>query len=93
MADLKINYANTRSAGNTVKQKSSEFSDLLRAIHEQNEELKSHWQGADADSYTKKISEQEQVMKNLKSAMDEMGEYLVKVANAYEEAMESNKIN
>ena len=92
MADLKINYANTRSAGNMVKEKASEFSDLLAEIHTQNEELKTHWQGADADSYTKKISEQEQVMKNLKSAMNEMGEYLIKVANAYEDAMESNKI-
>ncbi len=91
--NLKIDYQATRSTGNNVKSNASEFKSLLNDIHTQNEDLKQHWQGADADSYTSKITEQEQVMNKLQATMDEIGDYLIKVANAYEQAMEDNKVS
>lgn len=91
--DLKIDYGATKQTGSNVKSCAGEFKTLLNEIHGQNESLKSHWQGADADSYTTKISEQEQVMNKLQASMDEIGDYLIKVANAYEQAMEDNKIS
>lgn len=91
--NLKIDYQATRTTGNNVKSNASEFKSLLNEIHNQNEDLKQHWQGADADSYTAKITEQEQVMNKLQASMDEIGDYLIKVANAYEQAMEDNKVS
>ncbi len=91
--NLKIDYQATRTTGNNVKSNASEFKSLLNEIHNQNEDLKRHWQGADADSYTSKITEQEQVMNKLQVSMDEIGDYLIKVANAYEQAMEDNKVS
>ena len=91
--NLKIDYQATRSTGNNVKSNAGEFKSLLNDIHTQNEDLKQHWQGADADSYTSKITEQEQVMNKLQATMDEIGDYLIKVANAYEQAMEDNKVS
>ncbi len=90
--NLKIDYQATRTTGNNVKNQAGEFKTLLNEIQNQNEELKQHWQGADADSYTSKITEQKQVMDKLQASMDEIGDYLIKVANAYEEAMEENKV-
>ena len=91
--NLKIDYQATSTTGNNVKSNASEFKSLLIEIHNQNEDLKRHWQGADADSYTSKITEQEQVMNKLQVSMDEIGDYLIKVANAYEQAMEDNKVS
>lgn len=91
--NLKIDYQATRTTGNNVKSNAGEFKSLLSEIHNQNEDLKQHWQGADADSYTTKITEQEQVMNKLQASMDEIGDYLIKVANAYEQAMEDNKVS
>lgn len=91
--DLKIDYGETKQTGTNVKSYAGEFKTLLEEIHNQNEDLKSHWQGADADSYTSKISEQEQVMNKLQASMEEIGDYLVKVANAYQQAMEDNKLS
>lgn len=91
--DLRIDYQATRTTGTAVKSDVEEFKSLLNEIHSQNEELKTHWQGADADSYTSKITEQEQVMNKLGTTMDEIGDFLIQTANAYEQAMESNKVS
>lgn len=90
---LRIDYQATKTTGNNVKADAGEFNALLQSIHSQNESLKKHWQGGDADSYTKKISEQEKVMNKLQSSMEEIGNYLIKVAGAYQQAMEDNKIS
>ena len=58
-----------------------------------NDNLKTCWKGADADSYTGKIAEQAQVMNKLQATIQEIGEYLVQVGNAYEQAMNENKLN
>ena len=91
--NLKIDYQATRTTGNNVKSNASEFKSLLNEIHSENEDLKPDGQGADADSYTSKITEQEQVMNKLQVSLDEIGDYLIKVATAYEQAMEDNKVS
>lgn len=91
--DLRIDYQATRTTGTSVKNDAEEFKTLLNEIHSQNEELKTHWQGGDADSYTSKITEQEQIMNKLSTTIDEIGDFLIQTANAYEQAMESNKVS
>lgn len=90
--DLNINYQETRNTGNQVKSQADQFGSLLGEIQSANDELKNCWKGADAQSYTQKIDEQAQVMKKLQATIDEIGVFLVKVGDAYEDAMESNKM-
>lgn len=91
--DLKIDYQATKSTGNQVQSYANEFNTLLNDIKGLNEQLKSSWKGDDADSYTGAITEQAQVMDKLKNSIDEIGKFLVSVGNAYEQAMEENKIS
>ena len=90
--DLNINYQETRNTGNQVKSQADQFGSLLGEIQSANDELKNCWKGADAQCYTQKIDEQAQVMKKLQATIDEIGVFLVKVGDAYEDAMESNKM-
>lgn len=90
--DLNINYQETRNTGNQVKSQADQFGTLLGEIQSANDELKNCWKGADAQTYTQKIDEQAQVMKKLQATIDEIGVFLVKVGDAYEDAMESNKM-
>ena len=90
--DLNINYQETRNTGNQVKSQADQFGSLLGEIQSANDELKNCWKGADAQSYTQKIDEQAQIMKKLQATIDEIGVFLVKVGDAYEDAMESNKM-
>lgn len=90
--DLNINYQETRNTGNQVKSQAEQFGSLLGEIQSANDELKNCWKGADAQSYTQKIDEQAQVMNKLKATIEEIGAFLVKVGDAYEDAMESNKM-
>ena len=57
-----------------------------------NDSLKNCWKGADADSYTGKIAEQAQIMNKLQTTIQEIGEYLVSVGDAYEKAMNDNTL-
>lgn len=93
--DLKINYQASRDTGNQVKYKGDEFQDLLNKIKNVNTELQSYWQGSDATKYSNAVSEQAQTMQKLADKISEIGEFLVKVGDAYEEAATSNasKIN
>lgn len=90
--DLKIDYQETKSTGNQVQSYAGEFNSLLNDIKGLNEQLRSDWKGDDADSYTTEINEQAQVMDKLKGSIEEIGKFLVDVGNAYEQAMEENKI-
>ena len=90
--DLKINYEATRTAGKNVQSYAGDFKSLLNAIATYNNNLKQSWKGQDAESYTRKITEQAQVMDKLQKTIQEIGEFLVTVGNAYEKAMEENKI-
>lgn len=91
--DLKINYQLTDEAGVNVSNRAQEFDSLLKDIKNINETLKSNWQGADADSYTKEITEQAQVMDKLQDSIEDIGNFLKQVAKAYYDAMGANKLN
>lgn len=92
MNSLNINYDATRAAGRSVQNSAGDFKSLLGEIQNLNDSLKNYWKGADAESYTGKIAEQAQVMNKLQAAIQEIGEYLVSVGNAYEKAMQDNTI-
>ena len=88
--DLQINYPETISTGNQVTSKGNEFQDLLNKIKSRNTELKSFWEGSDAAKYSTAVEEQAVQMQKLADTIDEIGAFLVKVGNAYQEACESN---
>ena len=90
--DLNINYQATKTTGTQVQSYADEFNSLLTDIKGLNDSLKSSWKGDDADSYTGAISEQATVMDNLKGSLEEIGNFLISVSEAYENAMEANKI-
>lgn len=90
--DLKIDYEETRRAGNNVQSNAADFKTLLGEISDLNGSLKQSWQGADADKYTQKIAEQAQIMNKLQASIDELGAYLVRVGDAYEKAMNENTL-
>lgn len=92
MTSLNIDFNATKQTGLNVQSKASEFNALLKEIQNLNNNLKSCWKGADADSYTSKIADQAQVMNKLQKAIQEVGEYLVNVSKAYEQAMNNNKL-
>lgn len=92
MTSLNIDYAATRATGRSVQSNAGEFKSLLRNIQNLNNSLKNCWKGADADSYTNKIAEQAKVMDKLQKTIQEIGEYLVSVGDAYEKAMQDNKL-
>lgn len=88
--DLKINFEQTRSVGNQVAQKGSEFQDLLNKIKSVNTELQAYWEGSDASKYSNAVGAQAEEIQRLVNTITEIGTYLVKVGNAYEEAMNNN---
>ncbi len=89
---LNIDYEATRTAGRTVQSNAGDFKSLLGDIQNLNDSLKNCWKGGDATSYTGKIAEQAQVMNKLQSTIQEIGEFLVSVGDAYERAMQDNTL-
>jgi Uncharacterized protein conserved in bacteria len=88
--DLNINYSETISVGNQVTERGNEFQDLLNKIKTVNNELQSYWEGSDASKYSGAVAQQAEVMQQLSNTVDEIGAFLVKVGQAYQEAMENN---
>ena len=88
--NLNINYQATRDAGNNVIKYAEDFSALLENIKKTNSELMEYWQGEDAKKYSGAVSDQAQQMQNLATTIEEIGNFLVKVGNAYEAAMQQN---
>lgn len=88
--DLNINYEETRNVGNQVTQKGGEFQELLNNIKGVNTELQAYWEGSDASKYSNAVAVQAEEMQKLVDAVNEIGAFLVKVGNAYEEAMNAN---
>lgn len=89
--NLKIDYAQLRTLSANVGNKAGEFNNLLGKITSANETLKSSWQGADANKYTDAVTDQANTMKKLYEAIEQVGEYLGKVADAYQAANEANQ--
>lgn len=90
MDNLKINYSETISVGNQVTEKGGEFQTLLNKVKATNSELKSYWEGSDASKYSASIEQQAEYMQQLSEAINEIGNFLVKVGQAYQEACENN---
>lgn len=90
MNSLQINYSETISVGNQVTGKGGEFEQLLSQIKTVNTELQSYWEGSDASKYTQAVGEQAQTMQQLADTINEIGGFLVKVGQAYQEACEAN---
>lgn len=92
MTSLNVDYEKTRATGRSIQNYASDFKRLLGEIQNLNDNLKNCWTGNDATQYTSKITEQAQVMNQLQTVIQETGEYLVDVGNAYEKAMQENTI-
>lgn len=90
MDGLKINYSETVSVGNQVTEKGGEFQELLNKIKSTNSELKTYWEGSDASKYSTSVEQQAEYMQKLTDTINEIGAFLVKVGNAYQEACENN---
>jgi len=88
--DLNINYEQTISVGNQVTQKGGDFQELLNNIKTVNNELQSYWQGSDASKYSTAVATQAENMQQLVNTINEIGEFLVKVGNAYRDVAEQN---
>ena len=89
--DLAIDYAKTRQLGNDILGKGTAFSEVLSKIISENENLKKYWKGQDADKYTSAVSNEIESMRILNKAIDEMGQFLIEAANAYEKVNETNQ--
>ena len=90
MDGLKINYSETISVGNQVTEKGGEFQELLNKVKATNSELKTYWEGSDASKYSTSVEQQAEYMQQLTDTINEIGEFLVKVGQAYQEACENN---
>ncbi len=90
MDGLKINYSETISVGNQVTEKGGEFQELLNKVKATNSELKTYWEGSDASKYSTSVEQQAEYMQQLTDTINEIGGFLVKVGQAYQEACENN---
>lgn len=88
--DLRIDYQLTRDTGNQVTSQGNDFQDLLNTIKNVNSELQTYWEGSDATKYSTAVAEQAEEMQKLANTINEIGEFLVSVGNAYEKAAEEN---
>ena len=88
--DLNINYDETRSIGNQLIAKADEYSSLIDSVRHTNEEITTYWNGSDATKYFQTVGEQDQYMRQLAATIAEIGNYLIRVGNAYEEASQNN---
>lgn len=91
MSDLKINYQEAKNLGNNISSKAEEFGSLLSKINAANDELKTYWQGSDAQKYADKVAEEAQVMNKLNTTLSDIGVFLVNVGNAYEKVSQDNQ--
>lgn len=88
--DLNINYAEIKTVGEQVTLKGGEFQDLLNSIKNVNTELQYYWEGSDASKYSTAVAQQAEYMQKLSDSINEIGAFLVKVGQAYQEACENN---
>ena len=91
MADLRIDYAQTRTLGNNIIAKNEEFNSLLTKIKSANESLKTYWEGSDSIKYATDVEEQAKVMDQLSATIGEIGNFLIRVGDAYEKVSQENQ--
>ena len=90
MADLRVDYAATVAVGQQVSTQGAEFGTLVDQIRRVNGELGGAWDGADAQKYLGAVEQQLQVMGQLNTTINEVGEFLVRIGEAYRAAQEAN---
>lgn len=88
--DLNINYAETKTVGEQVALKGGEFQELLNKIKSVNTDLQTYWEGSDSSKYSTAVAQQAEYMQQLTDTINEIGAFLVKVGEAYQEACENN---
>ena len=89
--DLSIDYGKTRSLGESIVEKGKDFNEILNKVNSENDNLRNYWKGADAEKYTGAVAVDIQNMRVLYQAINEMGEFLIQAANAYEQVNEANQ--
>ena len=89
--DLSIDYNQTRQIGNSILEKGNEFSEVLNKIASENDNLKNSWKGSDAEKYISAVATEIENMKVLNKTINEMGEFLISAANAYQSVNETNQ--
>ena len=88
--DLSINYEETRNVGNQLVSKADELATALKNINNANAGISESWVGTDAARYVAAVNEQAQYIDLLALTIGDIGRYLIRVSNAYEEAGQSN---
>ncbi len=89
--DLSIDYGKTRALGENIVEKGKDFVEILNKVNSENDNLRNYWKGADAEKYTGAVAVEIQNMRVLSQAINEMGEFLIQAANAYEQVNEANQ--
>lgn len=87
---LNVNYDDLRRIGNQLIAKSGDFQQLLNNINNVNSQIAECWSGVDASKYFATVNEQMQYMKQLSATINEVGNYLIRVSNAYQTASQNN---
>ncbi len=88
--NLNVNFEELRNLGNQVISKAELFDAYVRDINTSNNEIATVWSGQDANKYIGAVNEQAQYMAQLASTIGEIGRYLIKVGNAYEDTSVNN---
>lgn len=91
MAQLNINYEETKTTGKSVVNEATDFKKLLSEIRSLNSTLKTYWQGNDASKYTERVDDQAATMDLLGQKIEDIGNFLQQVGKAYEDAMSANR--
>ena len=90
MTDLFIDYQKTITTGEEVIAKGEDFQKILNEIITINDELKTFWEEQAATKYSDAVKEQAEYMQQLSRTINEIGEFLIKVGNAYKQTAENN---
>ena len=88
--NLSINYDETRNVGNQLISKTSEFDQLISNVNTINSQISECWSGDDANKYFATVNEQMQYLRQLSATIYEIGNYLIKVSNAYQNVSQNN---
>ncbi len=90
---LNINFAEARATGNKLISNGGDFGYLIGKVRGANTTLKGNgWDDAASVKYFEKVEEQAIYANKLADCIKEIGQFLIKAADAYEAAVEANKI-
>jgi len=90
--NLNIDVVQTEKVGSQIIEKAAEFKKILAAIKNENDKLKSAWEGTDANSYATAVSEEAAIMDQLQVTIEKAGTFLQQAAAAYKSVADNNII-